>query len=60
MKKKNIELDVDFIGGHGSLTKADELAISEFIRKDKEKRKLKEFRKKAAAKRKENTLLKSP
>ncbi|SDX19525.1 hypothetical protein SAMN05444410_110113 [Hydrobacter penzbergensis] len=57
MKKKNIELDVDFIGGQGySLTKEDELAISEFIRKDKEKRKLKELRKKAAAKRKEKHL----
>lgn len=38
MKKKLIELDVDFIGGQDSLTKEEELAISEFIRKDKEKR----------------------
>ncbi len=41
MKKKLIELDVDFIGGQKPLTKDEELAISEFIRKDKEKRKSK-------------------
>ena len=41
MKKKSIELDVDFIGGKGALTKKEELAISEFIRKDKIKSKLK-------------------
>lgn len=53
-KRKETGLDVDFIGGQDySLTKEDELAISEFIRKDKERRKLKELRKKAAAKRKE-------
>ena len=46
MKKKSIELDVDFIGGQGPLTKEEELAISEFIRKDKEKRKLKDQRRK--------------
>lgn len=41
MKKKIIELDVDFIGGQGPLTKEEELVISEFIRKSKEKRELK-------------------
>jgi len=46
MKKKSIELDVDFIGGQGPLTKEEALAISEFIRKDKEKRKLKGQRRK--------------
>jgi hypothetical protein len=46
MKKKSIELDVDFIGGQGPLTKEEELAISKFIRKDKEKRKLKDQRRK--------------
>lgn len=46
MKKKLIELDVDFIGGQGSLTKEEELAISEFIRKDKEKRRRQELRNK--------------
>jgi hypothetical protein len=49
MKKKSIELDVDFIGGQGPLTKEEELAISEFIRKDKEKRKLKDQRRKASS-----------
>lgn len=38
MKKKSIELDVDFIGEQKPLTKDEELAISEFIRKDKEKK----------------------
>lgn len=36
MKNKNVELDVDFIGGGEPLTKEEELAISEFIRKSKE------------------------
>jgi len=49
MKKKSIELDVDFIGGQGPLTKEEELAVSEFIRKDKEKRRLKDQRKKISA-----------
>ena len=35
MKTKKIELDVDFIGGQTSLTKEEELAISEFIKKNK-------------------------
>jgi hypothetical protein len=46
MKKKSIELDVDFIGGQGPLTKEEELIVSEFIRKSKEKRKLKGQRRK--------------
>jgi hypothetical protein len=46
MKKKSIELNVDFIGGQGPLTKEEELIISEFIRKSKEKRKLKIQRRK--------------
>ena len=46
MKKKSIELDVDFIGGQGPLTNEESLAISEFIRKNKEKRKLKGQRRK--------------
>ena len=29
--KKSIELDVDFIGGQGPMTKEEEKAISEFI-----------------------------
>ena len=35
MKNKSIELDVDFIGGHGPLTKVEEQAISEFIKAQK-------------------------
>ena len=36
MKNKKIELDVDFIGGGEPLTKEEQKAISEFIRKSKE------------------------
>ena len=35
MKSKKAELDVDVIGGQGSLTPAEEKAISEFIRQRK-------------------------
>ena len=38
MKAKKIELDVDFIGGQTSLTKEEELAISDFIKKNKTKK----------------------
>jgi hypothetical protein len=38
-------LDVDFVVDPRPLTKAEEKAISDFIRADKEKRKLKERRK---------------
>jgi hypothetical protein len=37
MKNKLIELDVDFIGGQGEMTKEEELLISEYIKKSKEK-----------------------
>ena len=37
MKNKSTELDVDFIGGQGPLTKSEEKAISEFIRACKAK-----------------------
>ena len=37
MKSKNIELDVDFIGGQGPLTKAEEIAISNYIKAQKAK-----------------------
>ncbi|MFT3948032.1 MAG: hypothetical protein QM763_13765 [Agriterribacter sp.] len=40
-------LDVDFVVDPRPLTKAEEKAISDFIRADKEKRKLKERRKQA-------------
>jgi hypothetical protein len=35
MKSKKKELDVDVIGGQGSLTPAEEKSISEFIRQRK-------------------------
>ena len=35
MKNKATELDVDFIGGQGSLTKDEEKRISEFIKAQK-------------------------
>jgi len=45
-------LDVDFVVDPRPLTKAEEKAVSDFIRADKEKRKLKELRKKATGKQK--------
>ncbi len=50
-------LDVDFVVDPRPLTKAEEKAISDFIRADKEKRKLKELRSKTAAKRKSKQLV---
>jgi hypothetical protein len=44
-------LNVDFTVDPRPLTKAEEKAISDFIRADKEKRKLSELRKKSSAKR---------
>ncbi|MEO8821732.1 MAG: hypothetical protein ABI374_12865 [Ginsengibacter sp.] len=44
MKNKNKELDVDFIGGQKPMTKEEELAISKFLRADKEKRKQQSLR----------------
>lgn len=35
MKRKSAELDVDFIGGEGPITKEEEKAISEFIKAQK-------------------------
>lgn len=43
-------LDVDFVVDPRPLTKAEEKTISDFIRADKEKRKVKERRKKANSK----------
>ena len=40
MKNKQLELDVDFIGGKEPLTKEEELLISAFIKANKEKRAL--------------------
>lgn len=49
-------LDVDFVVDPRPLTKAEEKAISDFIRADKEKRKLKETRTKKIANRKAKQL----
>jgi hypothetical protein len=38
MKTKKVELDVDFIGGQTSLTKEEEKALSEYIKKHKIKK----------------------
>jgi len=35
VKTKKIELDVDFIGGHGSLTIQEEKALSKFFKQRK-------------------------
>lgn len=49
-------LEIDFVVDSRPLTKAEEKAISDFIRADKEKRKLKELRAKAITKRKTKQL----
>ena len=38
MKQNNIELDTDFIGGQGPLTKEEEKKISDFIRANRIRR----------------------
>jgi hypothetical protein len=38
MKTRKVELDVDFIGGQTSLTKEEEKALSEYIRKHNSKK----------------------
>lgn len=35
MKSKNIELDVDFIGGQDGLTSSEEKALSDFFKQQK-------------------------
>ena len=47
MKKNKNELDVDFIGGLGPLTKEEEKAISGFIKASKERRRKQKARQKA-------------
>jgi len=44
-KNKSTELDVDFIGGQGQLTKSEEQAISDFIKAQKLLRIKKQVRK---------------
>ncbi|MEA3445794.1 MAG: hypothetical protein U9R19_13830 [Bacteroidota bacterium] len=36
-KKKNLELDVDFIGGQEPLTKEEEMKLSEYFKKHRKK-----------------------
>ena len=45
MKNNKNELDVDFIGGAGPLTKEEEKAITEFIRASKERNRKQKARK---------------
>ena len=61
MKKNKNELDVDFIGGAGPLTKEEEKAISEFIKASKVRNGKKKARKsKTLSGRKVNPLLGKP
>ena len=39
MRKHNIDIDDDFIGGQGSLTKIEEQALSDFFRQKKQSNK---------------------
>ncbi|HET7360570.1 MAG TPA: hypothetical protein VFI78_01415 [Salinimicrobium sp.] len=50
MELKKEPLDVDFVVDPRPLTKAEEKAISDFIRADKKKRKTKQMRTKVATK----------
>lgn len=43
MKTKSKELDVDFIGGQGSLTKDEERKISEYLKSQKLQKSKKQF-----------------
>ena len=45
MKPNKIELDTDFIGGQGPLTKEEEKIISDFIRENRVRRQKKISRK---------------
>ena len=57
MKQNKNELDVDFIGGFGPLTKAEEKAITQFIKGEKIKRVVK---KKQSSKSQKSTRTKQP
>lgn len=54
--KKELELDVEFIGGGPKPTKEEFLAISKYIKASKAKQKLKELRKITRTKRKAKQL----
>jgi hypothetical protein len=55
-KTKIIELNVDFIGGEGSLTKEDEQAISDFLKRKKLQSKMAQRAKKTATTRRPKSL----
>ncbi len=55
MKTKKTELDVDFIGGQGSLTKEEEQAISKFLQAKKSQRRKPILRKRSSSSRKKVT-----
>ncbi len=55
MKKRKNELDVDFIGEGGSLTKEEEKAISEFIKASKGRNKKEDAKKAGTSLRKKVT-----
>ena len=55
-KTKIIELNVDFIGGEGSLTKEDEQAISDFLKRKKLQSNLAQRAKKSATTRQPKSL----
>jgi hypothetical protein len=55
-KTKIIELNVDFIGGEGSLTKEDEQAISDFLKRKKLQSKMAQRAKKIATTRRPKSL----
>jgi hypothetical protein len=54
MKTKHIELDVDFIGGMGTLTENEEKSLSEFLRKKKSTKPQKKVRTSLSNKKKEH------
>lgn len=54
MKNKATELNVDFIGGFGPLTREEENAVSAYIREHKKKIKAKELRHSTASKKRKS------
>ena len=56
MKRKTKELDVDFIGGQGSLTRDEELLISSYIKTQKQLKANKKVRTARVTKRKDSVV----
>ena len=54
MKRKSLELDVDFIGGQNPMTKEEEKALSEFFKVQKLLRLKKQFPSKKVTNRKKS------